>query len=52
MVSELGKEAFRKCIYVLTGKRLGKSGARMISEALKFNSTLTELDLGDNEMEQ
>ena len=32
-----------------TGNEIGAEGARMISEALKINSTLTELWLGGYE---
>ena len=52
MASKLGKETFRKCISVSTGKRSGETGARMISEALKCNSPLTELDLSGDEKKQ
>ena len=34
---------------VWTGNDIGAEGARMISEALKSNSTLTELDLRGDE---
>ena len=34
---------------VQTAKNIGTEGARMISEALKCNSTLTELNLNGDE---
>ena len=34
------------------GNNIGAEGARMISEALKTNNTLTELNLGCDEMKQ
>ena len=33
------------------GNKIGDSGARMISEALKTNTTLTQLDLSSDEKE-
>ena len=35
-----------------TGANIGDEGARMISEALKTNTTLTRLNLGRDEMEE
>ena len=37
-------------IYIWTGNNIGEEGARMISEALKINTTLTELDLHCDEI--
>ena len=34
---------------IWTGNNIGDSGARMISESLKTNTTLTTLDLGGDE---
>ena len=34
---------------IWTGNNIGESGARMISESLKINTTLTLLDLGCDE---
>ena len=34
---------------IWTDNNIGNSGARMISESLKTNTTLTELDLGGDE---
>jgi len=34
---------------IWTGNGIGESGARMISESLKTNTTLTTLDLCGNE---
>ena len=36
---------------IWTGNHIGESGARMISESLKTNTTLTELNLGSDENE-
>ena len=33
-----------------TGKNIGNNGAEMIGEALKYSSTLTELDLSSDEL--
>ncbi len=33
----------------LSGAMVGEPGARMISEALKYNTALTELELGSDE---
>jgi len=38
-------------IDVWTGNSIGREGARMIGEALKCNSTLTELNLSGDEKE-
>ena len=37
-------------IYIWTDNKIGDEGARMISEALKINTTLTELDLSGDEI--
>ena len=48
-------EEIRKCSeisrnkWTRTGNDIGDEGAGMISEALKINSTLTELNLGGDE---
>ena len=36
-------------IQIWTGNKIGNEGVRMISEALKCNSTLTELNLSREE---
>ena len=36
---------------IWTGNKIGAEGARMISELLKTNTTLTELDLNFDEIE-
>ena len=36
---------------IWTGNNIGETGARMISELLKTNTTLTILDLGGDEIE-
>ena len=36
---------------IWTGNNIGVEGARMISESLKINTTLTELDLSCDEIE-
>jgi len=38
-----------KIKYIWTGNNTGESGARLISESLKTNTTLTDLDLGCDE---
>ena len=44
------KEVNRCFLDVLTGNKIGDTGATAISDALKTNTTLTELDLGgDNQ---
>ncbi len=38
-------ESKNKIIMILTGNNIGAEGAKMISDALKCNTTLTKLDL-------
>ncbi len=38
-------------VLVKSDRRIGAEGAKMISEALKINSTLTELNLHGDEIE-
>ena len=44
-----GKGKMKKWNWIWTDNNIGDEGARMISEALKINSTLTKLSLGGDD---
>jgi len=47
----INKDKIIKNWIIWIGNKIGDEGARMISDSLKINTTLTVLDLGGDEIE-